>query len=53
MNHGGSWKFDFGTVKMVNAIHSSSFADGTYGGNPAGFVIEGEHKIYILLEIQP
>src|SRR5690606_34739264 len=29
-------------------IHSSSFADGTYGGNPGGFVIEGEHKnIYI------
>ena len=40
--------FDFGRLKMVNAIHSSSFADGTYGGNPAGFVIEGEHKnIYI------
>jgi len=48
MNHGGSWKFDFGTVKFVNAIHSSSFADGSYGGNPGGFVIEGEHKnIYI------
>lgn len=48
MNHGGSWEFDFGKVKYVNAIHSSSFADGTYGGNPGGFVIEGEHKnIYI------
>lgn len=48
MNHGGSWKFDFGKVKYVNAIHSSSFTDGTYGGNPGGFVIEGEHKnIYI------
>jgi L-ascorbate metabolism protein UlaG (beta-lactamase superfamily) len=48
MNHGGSWKFDFGTVKYVCAIHSSSFPDGTYGGNPGGFVIEGEHKnIYI------
>ena len=48
MNHGGRWKFDFGTVKLVNAIHSSSFADGSYGGNPGGFVIEGEHKnIYI------
>jgi len=48
MNHGGSWKFDFGTVKYVNAIHSSSFNDGTYGGNPGGFVIEGEHKnVYI------
>lgn len=48
MNHGGSWSFDFGKVKYVNAIHSSSFPDGTYGGNPGGFVIEGEHKnIYI------
>lgn len=48
MNHGGSWQFDFGKVKYVTAIHSSSFADGTYGGNPGGFVIEGEHKnIYI------
>ena len=48
MNHGGSWKFNFGKVKYVSAIHSSSFPDGTYGGNPGGFVIEGEHKnIYI------
>ncbi|WP_427873815.1 metal-dependent hydrolase [Flavobacterium sp. MMS24-S5] len=48
MNHGGSWKFDFGKVKYVNAIHSSSFPDSSYGGNPGGFVIEGEHKnIYI------
>lgn len=39
MNHGGSWKFDFGNVKMVNAVHSSSMPDGSYGGNPAGFVI--------------
>ena len=48
MNHGGSWDFDFGKLKYVNAIHSSSFPDGSYGGNPGGFVIEGEHKnIYI------
>lgn len=48
MNHGGSWSFPFGKVKYVNAIHTSSFADGTYGGQPGGFVIEGEHKnIYI------
>jgi L-ascorbate metabolism protein UlaG (beta-lactamase superfamily) len=48
MNHGGSWDFEFGTVKYVNAIHSSSFPDGKYGGQPGGFVIEGEHKnIYI------
>jgi L-ascorbate metabolism protein UlaG (beta-lactamase superfamily) len=40
MNHGGSARFDFGTVKLVNAIHSSSLPDGSYGGNPAGFVVE-------------
>ena len=48
MNHGGSWQFDFGKVKYVNAVHTSSFEDGTYGGQPGGFVIEGEYKnIYI------
>jgi L-ascorbate metabolism protein UlaG (beta-lactamase superfamily) len=48
MNHGGSWNFSFGKVKLVSAIHSSSFPDGSYGGNPCGFIIEGEHKnIYI------
>jgi L-ascorbate metabolism protein UlaG (beta-lactamase superfamily) len=48
MNHGGSWNFDFGKVTYTNAVHSSSFPDGTYGGNPGGFIIQGEHKtIYI------
>jgi L-ascorbate metabolism protein UlaG (beta-lactamase superfamily) len=48
MNHGGNWEFEFGKVKYVNAIHTSSFEDGTYGGQPGGFIIEGEHKnIYI------
>jgi L-ascorbate metabolism protein UlaG (beta-lactamase superfamily) len=40
MNHGGACRFDFGRVKYVNAIHSSSMPDGTYGGNPGGFVVE-------------
>ena len=40
MNHGGKWKFDFGVVKYVSAIHSSVLPDGTYGGNPGGFVVE-------------
>ncbi|MEO6490690.1 MAG: metal-dependent hydrolase, partial [Ferruginibacter sp.] len=39
MNTGGKWRFDFGTVKCVNAIHSSVMPDGSYGGNPMGFVI--------------
>ena len=48
MNHGGSWQFNFGKVKYVNAIHSSSFPDGTYGGQPGGFVIEADNKnVYI------
>ena len=40
MNVGGKWKFDFGNVKCVSAAHSSSLPDGTYGGNPMGFIIE-------------
>jgi L-ascorbate metabolism protein UlaG (beta-lactamase superfamily) len=40
LNHGGGWRFDFGRVKFVNAVHSSSLPDGKYGGNPGGFVIE-------------
>lgn len=46
MNHGGSWQFDFGTVKMVNAVHSSVLPDGTYGGNPAGFIIKADKNVY-------
>lgn len=42
MNVGGKWLFDFGKVKCVVAVHSSSMPDGTYGGSPMGFVIESE-----------
>ncbi len=48
MNHGGSWQFDFGKVTYTNAIHTSSFPDGSYGGQPGGFVLETkEGNIYI------
>lgn len=40
MNTGGSWSFPWGRVTMTWARHSSSFPDGTYGGNPGGFMIE-------------
>jgi L-ascorbate metabolism protein UlaG (beta-lactamase superfamily) len=40
MNPGGAHTFDFGRVKLVNAIHSSSLPDGSYGGQPGGFVVE-------------
>ncbi|HUX84688.1 MAG TPA: metal-dependent hydrolase [Chitinophagaceae bacterium] len=39
MNHGGSLKKEFGTVKMVAATHSSSMPDGSYGGNAGGFLV--------------
>jgi L-ascorbate metabolism protein UlaG (beta-lactamase superfamily) len=44
MNIGGGFNFDFGRVKMVNAVHSSALPDGSNGGNPAGFVIYSEDK---------
>jgi L-ascorbate metabolism protein UlaG (beta-lactamase superfamily) len=40
LNHGGAHRFDFGRVKFVSAVHSSSLPDGAYGGNPGGFVVE-------------
>jgi L-ascorbate metabolism protein UlaG (beta-lactamase superfamily) len=40
MNTGGKAKLDFGNVKCVAAQHSSGLPDGSYGGNPMGFVIE-------------
>ena len=50
MNIGGSHRFLDGKVKikMVKADHSSSFPDGSYGGNPAGFLINyKDQTIYI------
>lgn len=44
MNHGGAHTFDFGQVKYVNAVHSSVLPDGTYGGNPGGFIITSKGK---------
>ncbi len=36
---GGGHQFPFGYVKLTNALHGSSLPDGTYGGNPCGFLI--------------
>lgn len=44
MNIGGSFEMPDGVVKMVPALHSSSFPDGTYGGSPAGFVLRVEDR---------
>ncbi len=40
MNLGGAWQFPFGRVKMTSAVHSSVLPDGTYGGNPGGYLVE-------------
>lgn len=40
MNTGGKWSSDFGTVKCVNAVHSSNLPDGSYGANPMGFLFK-------------
>lgn len=42
MNTGGKWAFEFGTVKCVVAHHSGGLPDGSYGGNPLGFVFTTE-----------
>ena len=37
--HGGGHHFPFGYVKLTLAFHGSMLPDGSYGGNPAGFLI--------------
>ncbi|HTE12392.1 MAG TPA: metal-dependent hydrolase [Chitinophagaceae bacterium] len=39
MNTGGKWDFGVFTVKCTVAQHSSGLPDGSYGGNPMGFII--------------
>ncbi|MBL7944274.1 MAG: metal-dependent hydrolase [Flavobacteriales bacterium] len=39
INIGGRWDFGKFWVKCVNAVHSSVLPDGTYAGNPMGFVV--------------
>ena len=39
MNTGGRWDFGDFSVKCVTAQHSSGLPDGSYGGNPMGFIV--------------
>jgi L-ascorbate metabolism protein UlaG (beta-lactamase superfamily) len=39
MQHGGSFTFPFGRVKLTLAFHGSMLPDGSNGGNPCGFLI--------------
>jgi len=44
MHIGGAHEFPFGTVKLTQAFHGSSFPDGGYGGMPAGVLVILEGK---------
>jgi L-ascorbate metabolism protein UlaG (beta-lactamase superfamily) len=37
--HGGGHAFPFGRCKLTLAFHGSVLPDGTYGGNPCGFLL--------------
>ncbi len=39
MQHGGSFGFPFGRLKLTLAFHGSMLPDGSYGGNPCGFLL--------------
>lgn len=45
---GGGHTYPFGYLKLTLALHGSGLPDGSYGGNPAGFLLTtGGKKIYI------
>lgn len=46
---GGGYHHPFGYLKLTLALHGSALPDGSYGGNPAGFLLTTKEnkKIYI------
>jgi len=45
---GGGFNHPFGYLKLTLALHGSGLPDGSYGGNPAGFLLTAEDKkIYL------
>jgi L-ascorbate metabolism protein UlaG (beta-lactamase superfamily) len=46
---GGGFTHPFGYLKLTLALHGSGLPDGSYGGNPAGFLLTTNdgHKIYM------
>lgn len=48
MNHGGTVAVPGGKATMELAFHSSSLPDGSYGGNPAGWLLDvAGRRIYL------
>ncbi len=46
---GGGFQYPFGYLKLTLALHGSAMPDGSYGGNPAGFLLttNAGEKIYM------
>jgi L-ascorbate metabolism protein UlaG (beta-lactamase superfamily) len=46
---GGGYKHPFGYLKLTQAVHGSGLPDGSYGGNPAGFLLttQAGEKVYL------
>lgn len=46
---GGGFTYPFGYLKLTLALHGSGLPDGSYGGNPAGFLLttNEDKKIYL------
>jgi L-ascorbate metabolism protein UlaG (beta-lactamase superfamily) len=46
---GGGYNHPFGYLKLTLALHGSGLPDGSYGGNPAGFLLttKDEEKVYL------
>ena len=46
---GGGYQHPFGYLKLTLALHGSALPDGSYGGNPAGFLLttNAGEKVYL------
>lgn len=46
---GGGYHHPFGYLKLTQAVHGSGLPDGSYGGNPAGFLLTSKDgkKVYL------
>jgi len=46
---GGGHTYPFGYLKLTLALHGSGLPDGTYGGNPVGFLLTttDDRKLYV------
>ena len=49
LNFGGTYSLSpYSSVKLVQAVHSSSLPDGSYGGHPGSFILQiGDKTIFL------